>query len=547
MQIVRPVVAAVGGVGQGVRDLARLQQVVAVAVRHGLGLLVAGIKIPGLPRVEATFDSNPERAVAALQELGPTFVKLGQVLSTRPDLIPEAWCVAFETLQDDAAALPRPEIEAMLAENLGAQWRGRVAWFDDAPLATASIAQVHRARTEDGREVVLKVQRAGVAEKIRSDLSILHYLARALLSEYPESRSFDPRGVLAEFERSILAEIDFVREADNTRRFASHFADDARVRIPYVVDELSSDGVLCLEFLDGVPIRKARDAGSNMLVVGERYLGVAYDMLFVHGFFHGDLHPGNVLVLPGDVLGILDFGMTGTLTHEMRAYILTIIVAAQRRDHRTLARVFFDIAIKERRVDWPTVERDTVELLERNLQTNRIEDIDIGRLVRDLTAAANRHGARVPLSYTMFFKALLTSEGLARTLLREQDPIAAAEPYFRRMVANSFSRGAVEQELSYQAVALGPLARRLPLALTQLLDDFDGERLAITVRHLDDPLGRVAAERRVNRQILAAWTAVLFLCAAVTMCVPPVSFAFFFTGVGVGTLTLLAMLRPDAR
>ncbi|MBA2321247.1 MAG: AarF/ABC1/UbiB kinase family protein, partial [Deltaproteobacteria bacterium] len=375
MQIVRPMVAAVGGVGQGVRDLGRLQQVVAVAARHGFGILVAGIRIPGFPRVEATFDSNPARAVAALQELGPTFVKLGQVLSTRPDLIPEAWCLAFESLQDDAAPLAPSEIQATLAEHLGAGWRDRVAWFDDAPLATASMAQVHRARTPDGREVVFKVRRAGVAEKIQSDLNILQILARALLSEYPESRSFDPRGVLAEFERSILAEIDFAREADNTRRFAVHFADDPRVRIPYVVDELSADGVLCLEFLDGIPIRRAREAGADMGLVGERYLSVAYDMLFVHGFFHCDLHPGNVLVLPDGVLGLLDFGMTGTLTHEMRAYILTIIVAAQRRDHRTLARVFFDIAIKARRVDWPAVERDTVELLERNLQTDRIDDI----------------------------------------------------------------------------------------------------------------------------------------------------------------------------
>jgi ubiquinone biosynthesis protein len=544
MQIVRPVAAAVGGVGQGVRDLARLQQVVAVAVRHGFGILVAGLKLPGLPRIEATFDSNPERAVAALQELGPTFVKLGQILSTRPDLIPEAWCTAFEALQDDAAPLDPAEIQATLAENLGANLREQVEWFDDEPLATASIAQVHRARTRAGQEVVLKVRRAGVAQKIRSDLNILQVLARALLSEFPESRAFDPRGILAEFERSILAEIEFKREAENTRRFARNFEGDARVRIPYVVDELSSDGVLCLEFLDGVPIRKARESGADMHLVGERYLGVAYDMLFIHGFFHCDLHPGNVLVLPGGVLGLLDFGMTGSLTPEMRAYILTIIVAAQRRDHHTLARLFFDIAIKERRVDWAAVDRDTVEILERNLVSERMEDIDVGRLVRDLTAAASRHGARIPLSYTMFFKALLTTEGLARTLLQEQNPVAAAEPYFRRMVLDSFSKAAVEQELTYQAVALGPLARRLPLALTQLLDDFDAARLGLIVRHEDDPTGRIAADRRVNRQILAAWTAICFLCGAITVCIPPVSFAFMAGGTVLGVMSFVAILRP---
>jgi ubiquinone biosynthesis protein len=544
VKIVRPVVAAVGGVGQGVRDLARLQQVVSVAVRYGFGILVAGIRIPGLPHVEPTFERNPDRAVAALQELGPTFVKLGQILSTRPDVLPEGWCARFETLQDEAPPLDPAEIHATLAENLGVGWRDRLERFDDTPLASASIAQVHRARTRDGREVVLKIRRRGMAQKIQSDLNILQVIARALLSEFPEARSFDPRGVLAEFERTIGAELDFRREADNTRKFASNFADDPRCRIPEVIDELSSDGVLCLEFLDGVPIRKARESGADMQLVGERYLGVAYDMLFVHGLFHGDLHPGNVLVLPGAVLGLLDFGMTGSLTREMRTYILLIIASARRRDHRTLARLFFDIAIKDRRVDWAEVDRDTVEILERNLQGESIDDIDIGRLVRDLTAAAHRHGARIPLAYTMFFKALLTSEGLARTLLQEQNPIAAAEPYFRRMIAETASRDAVQAELTYQAVALGPLLRRLPAALTQLLDDFDGDRLAFTVRHLDDPAGQLAADRRANRQILAAWSIACFACGTLTLCFPPLGLTFWLIGASLAIVCGVSMLRP---
>ena len=543
-------IAAVGGVGRRVADLQRLQEVVTILARHGFGALVSKLDIPGFSRIPTgAIDLNPDRAVQALQELGPTFVKLGQVLSTRPDLIPDAYCAAFEQLQDDVGPVPFPEIEATLTEQLGPEWRTRLASFDDVPLATASVAQVHRAVRTDGREVVLKILRRGIAPKIRADLNILDLVVRAAVHEYPELKSFDPRGILLEFERSITSELDFSREAENTGRFRTNFAGDPRCRIPEVFADLSSEGVLCLEYLSGTPIRRARAEGFDMAVVGERYLSVAYDMLFVHGLFHGDLHPGNVLVMEGEVLGILDFGMVGRLTRDMRAHVLTILMAAQRRDHRTLARVFYDIAIKERRVDWAAVERDTLVLLEQNLSAENMADIEIGRFIRDLTAAANRHGARVPLSYTMFFKALLTSEGLARTLLHEQNPIAAAMPYFEQMMTESWSRPALEQEALYQAVALAPLGRRLPVAISQLLDDFDAERLSLRIIEKSDPVRRHSDDRRTNRAILAAFTVGAFVVGAmvptlgVVRGVPAVTLAFWVVGLVTGTWTMVRVLR----
>lgn len=507
MRFVRPVVATVGGVGQGVRDLGRLREVVQVLVRHGLGILVAGVSIPGVPRAAPTFASSPDRALVALQELGPTFVKLGQVLSTRPDLLPEAYCRAFESLQDDADELPFSEITATLVHAFGPEWRAAFDRFDERPLATASMAQVHRATLPDGRDVVVKVQRSGIARTIRADLNILNVIARALVSEFPELRSFDPRGILIEFERSITAELDFVREADHTERFRVLFAGDPRVRIPEVVRALTRPDVLCLEYLDGIPIRLARESGCDMPLVGENYLTVAYDMLFVHGFFHGDLHPGNVLVLPGGQLGLLDFGMVGRLTREMRTNLLTIFVAVDRGDHRTVARLFYEIAIKDRRVDYQAVERETLEILERNLQTDDMSEIHIGKLITDLTHAAARQGARVPLAYTMFFKALLTSEGLARTLLYEQNPIAAAKPYFHRMLAETFSEDSVRQELLYQGISLASLGKRVPITISQLVEDLDTQRLTLNVR---DDVGRRAADLRTDRLLLAAFAITAF-------------------------------------
>jgi ubiquinone biosynthesis protein len=534
MKVVRPVVSTIGGVTSRVRDLNRLQQIARILVGHGMGAVVRAI--PGMPDAPDELSTTPARAVTMLRELGPTFVKLGQVLSTRQDVLPEAYCEAFQQLQDDVGPLSQASLEGQLTDELGQQWRERFASFEAEPLATASIAQVHRAVLLDGREVVVKIQRPGIAAKIRADLNILQVVAWAVVSEFPEARSFDPRGILAQFERSITAELDFLQEARNMERFQRNFRDSPDVRVPFVVEELTTEAVLTMEYLAGVPIRHARDHGFDMEAVGSAYLRVAYDMLFVHGFFHGDLHPGNVLVLPDGRLGLLDFGMVGSLTREMRNNVLSILMGAQRGDYRTIARLFYEIAIKDQRVDYPAMERDSIAVLERNLTSDSMRDIQIGRLVTDLADGAARHGARVPIGYTMFFKALLTSEGLAKSLLHEQNPIAAAEPYFERMLLETFGRDRLEEELHYYGLTLTSLGARLPVAVSQFLEDLDHQRLGLNIQNKADPLAEAAMDRRVNRLIVAGAAFTLTFTGGVLgawtfLTVPWLSFVFWMLSV----------------
>ncbi|MFT4980139.1 MAG: ubiquinone biosynthesis protein, partial [Myxococcota bacterium] len=342
MQIVRPVVKTTNTLARTVRDVGRLRVVATVLAKHGLGALVAGLDLPGI-RARRRFETTPARAAAAIQELGPTYIKLGQILSTRADVIPAPYIAAFESLQDDVRPLPFASIAEQLAEELGAGWRDKLAEFDETPLATASIAQVHRAVTLDGQSVVLKVQRPNIEQSIRADLNILSFLVQRTIAEMPEAEMFDLKGILQEFRRSILAELDFTAEARNLRRFRANFADTPHVVLPAVHDELSGRRVLCMDFLDGTKIRSARARGFDMPLVGERYLDVAYSMLFDHGFFHGDLHPGNVLVLEGDRIGIIDCGMVGRLSAAMKDNIAALIFALDRGDNRTVARLFFDI------------------------------------------------------------------------------------------------------------------------------------------------------------------------------------------------------------
>ncbi len=499
-----------GGVTHRVRDLNRLQEVARILIKHGLGLVVAGI--PGLPRADRTFQSTPERALAALDALGPAFVKLGQVLSTRPDIIPAAYCEAFTSLQDDGEPLSFSEVESVINAELGGEWRELLASFDEKPLATASVAQVHRAKLTDGREVVFKVQRPGIKRVIHSDLNILTFLSHRLLVEFPEAKRYDPIGLLREFRTSIAAELDFIVEIDNMRIISRNFEGDERVRIPEVIDALSTDKILCMEFFDGVKLRDAREAGFDMALVGERYLEVSYDMLFVHGFFHGDLHPGNVIILPGSVLGLIDFGMVGRLTEEMRTTVISIMFAAQRGDFRTIARLYYELAVKPGRVDYKDMERDTIEVMEKHWSGATFRDMDMGQFFMDLSNKVGGHGALIPSAYTMFFKGIVTSEGLAKSIIQEVDPIEAIRPYFERMLQERLSQKRLQQDLFYHSITLSSLASRLPVALSQLLEDFDAQRLRFNVRLDPDGSQGRQQERLATRYLLGGLTGVAWLC-----------------------------------
>lgn len=557
MRIVRPVVRTVGEVGHRVRDLGRLQQVARVLIRHGLGLVLRGIEIPGLAAApegadaKVDYDTLPERLVSAIQELGPTYVKLGQVLSTRADLLPDRYIQALQVLQDDVHPVDFEVIEERLRKQLGKDWRGRFQTFDETPLATASIAQVHRATLTSGARVVVKVQRPGIERQIKADINILYTLARQTLVEFPEAQAFDPLGVLAEFERSILSELSFDTEARNMKRVAANFAGCDFVSVPAVHHDLSTKTVLVMDFLDGVKVRRAREAGHDMKKVGDNLLRVAYDMLFEHGFFHGDLHPGNVLVLPGGVIGLLDFGMVGRLTQEMRNNVISIIFALQRGDYRTIARLCYDIAIKDDRVDFREVERVTVDIVDRHWSGSSVREMQLGPFVVDLAAAASRQGARIPRAYTMFFKALVTAEGLAKALIHEVDPIAAAEPYVRRFLRDRVSEERFKQDLFYNWMTLSSLLDRLPITLSQFLDDVEGQRLQFQVRDPEAAQRDRASDRRMNRAILGGFSIALTLCGALVLPVhflwfygvPLLSVAFWLLGFFFGGVVLVMMVR----
>lgn len=507
MPIVRTAALTALGARQVVKDLGRLQEIAQIFASHGFGWLVANIEVPGIGLLrrfvgeEGPRNTTPARVVDVIKALGPTFVKLGQVLSTRSDLIPRDYALALQELQDQAGPVPYADIEAQIAQALGAAPDAIFEWFDTEPLAAASIAQVHRARTKTGEEVVVKVQRPNVRARIETDMSILGFLARQAEAQLPEVKAANLSGILKELNKTIARSTDFRVEADNIRMFARNFEGNPDIVIPQVFETLSTRTVLTMDFLDGVRLTDARDAGCDMTLVGERFLGAAFQMLLHDGVFHADLHHGNALVLPQNRLGLIDFGEIGRLTDEMRENITTLFFAINRRDFRTIARILWEIAIRPGHVDFSAWEADVQEVVEEELAGKAMGDIAIDQLIGRLMEGAMRHGVQVPSSYTVYFKALITAQGVAHELIPELDPLQTMMPYVQEMARRLYSRERLQEELFYYLTSFRYSARRLPLVLSQLLQDVQDGRLRMRSLIETSSEERAERERQVNRLV----------------------------------------------
>ncbi len=538
------------------RDVGRLREIVMVLLNHGFGYLLENVNIPGMGRIKARRSrvqaalSPPERLLKVIADLGPTYVKIGQILSTRPDLVPADYIEAFQTLQDDVAPVSASAVRAVIKDALHKEPEEVFASFDPVPIASASIAQVHRARLKTGEEVALKVRRPGVRDTILKDLEILHFLARQIERNFPEASLVDLSGIIKEIEVSIKAETDFLVEAGNLRRFAMNFEGHSDVKIPQVYREYTTSSVLTMEFLDGVKITRAREAGRDMKVVGERYLAAAFKMLFEDGFFHGDLHPGNVIVMEDNVLGFVDFGMVGRLTPEMKDNVIDAMFGLLTMDFRTIARIFWEIGIKDESVSHAQFEADVVEVMERHLVGKSISDLQMGQFFMDILDGAVRHRIRVPPNYTMLFKALVTTEGMAKMLVPEVNPLERSRPYIERLVKQRYSLERFSREYYYHLSTIGRLLDRLPFALGQLFSDIEERKLKVRVDV--DLLPRVRNElRRTDDRRLMVAVAVGAMVAG-TLALdfgPPVAaglpwLSLLWYALAVATIGLLIMGFP---
>jgi ubiquinone biosynthesis protein len=495
-----------------VRDLGRLREIAGVLARHGFGELLqrTGLAtlVPGR-RAESNEPGLAVRVRLVLEELGPSFVKLGQLLSTRADLLPADVISELKRLQDNVPPLPFSEMKPAIEDELGAPLDELFSSFDEQPLASASIGQVYRAllKTDEGEvAVVVKAQRPNVARTIDRDIDLLYLFARSIERSMPESRAYMPVGLVEEFDRAIRAELDFAQEADNAERFTQNFADLTTVRFPRVYREVSSRKAITLGYFDGLNVFDAVAQGASAERIAKNAVQVVVKMIFEHGFFHADPHPGNILILgkaDAPVLGLVDLGLVGRLSPRLRDRLVDLLIAAGSRDSRKLADAMYAIGRSTKKIDRIAYEADVSRLADKYLG-RRLADVAFAELIRDLSGASLKYGIETPSELLMVGKALMTVEGIARQIYPTLDIVAEIRPYLADIVGYRFSPERITSDLLHVAARFANAASDFPGRADDILEDLRQGRMSVVVRQ--PTLTRVAERlgRRVFSGLVAA-------------------------------------------
>ena len=486
------------------RDRQRLSEIVQVASRFGLGVLLAQLGLARAP-VDAALPDEPNtlprRTRLALEELGPTFVKLGQILATRGDLLTPEWIAELELLHSRAPTLPfetlRPAVEAALGQSPETAF----ATFDPAPLAAASMAQVHRATLTDGSAVVLKIRRPDIRPRMEADLRLIAHLAALAETGSSEARRFRPSEMIRQLAEAVLEELDFTAEGRNADRLRADFADDARIVIPQIHWEWTSETLLVMDYVAGVPPRDGatlRAAGIDPSAIAALGADLVLDMVLVNGRFHGDPHPGNLLCLPGNRIALLDLGMIGHVSPRRREEFIGFVQALSRSDPAQLADV---LAI------WSAgsgVLRERVQAAaDRLIVRHGGGRVLLAPIVGDLLPLMRDEGMTMPPDLLLIFKALVTIDGVLQAIEPDFDLSAAMERATLRIVKARLSSehwAPVVQALAWEVIKLGDDAPRLVRAAVRRLEA--------------DPAGPVQSDPAAAILTVGRWIAAAVLIAA---------------------------------
>ena len=535
-------------ISQTWHDVGRFRVIITVLIKHGFGEMISQINqqlqdnfITRLLGREAPPGdeglSIAKRLSRVFQELGPTFIKLGQILSTRPDLITEEYIEEFKKLQMQAAPLPFGEIAEQIESSLQRPLEELFAYIEEEPLASASIAQVHVAKLHDQTEVVVKVLRPGIRDVLFSDLSILKFLAKQLTSLFPDTALFDPVGIAEEFERALSKEIDFSVEFRNLQRFRRNFEQNPEVHIPIAYKEYSCDSVLVMERIHGIPVTSVTEDQQQLL---RRLLRAVFEMIYVHAFFHGDLHPGNILIEENGRIALIDFGLVGRLTPRMRNFVIDLLLGILRHDYESVAETLYEIGTKKVAIDYERFQSDVSTLLDEHLLGATMADIEFGVLLQDILDGALRHNIAVPPNYTMMFKALITAEGVGKQLDPDMNLIEALEPYVKELIKQRYTPDALMKQGVRFASHLSRFLKQFPITARQVLMGIENGRIKFGLD--SEQLAQFMQEyrRQGALKLSVALSGILLLIA--TFSVDQGAPGFF----GISTLSLLCYIFGGA-
>ena len=478
------------------RHLQRYRQILTVLFKYGFGELVdrmnvahyleTGLQMVSHSRRERMEKlTRSERVRLAIEELGPTFIKLAQVLSTRPDLIPVEFVQELTKLQDQVPAFPFEQARQIIEEELKAPLGEKFPHFDRIPIAAASIAQVHRARLADGQEVVVKVQRPGIARLIEVDVEILYHLATLMERHIAELGIQRPTNIVEEFARTLEKEIDFTVEANHLERFARQFRETPGIYIPKVYRPLSTRRVLTMEYIQGIKVSDLaalEAAGLDRKLLAARGAEIILEQVLRFGFFHADPHPGNIFILPDHVICYLDFGMMGSVDRQAREDFADLIFAYLGRDEKKVAQVLLHIMEYEEEPNRRALEKDLADFLEGALYPP-MKKAPIAALLKVLLDLIHRHRLRIPADIFLMIKALATTEAVGYTLDPEFDLAGKTGPFIRRIVMERLNPRRLLGEFLRSGGDLIQLIKEIPGETRDILHQIRQGKVKIGFEH----------------------------------------------------------------
>lgn len=473
--------------------LVRYRHIMTVLMKYGFeemaGVVARRVKV-GRGRTRARLEnlaqtSLPQRIRLAAQELGPTFIKLGQMLSTRPDLIPAEYVSELEQLLDRVAPENYDDIRNAIKQQLGAFPEEVFERFDTTPLAAASIAQVHRARTKDGCEVVVKIRRPNIVETIHTEMGMLHDIAGLVKVHLGRHNTIDPVRMVSEFSQAVTLEVNFENERRNQQRFIKNFESDPTVHVPRVFEQYSSEGILTMEFIDGIKpsqTDKLEAAGLNCKTIAARGGAFVLRQVFDYGFFHTDPHPGNFLILPDNVLAPLDFGQVGRLTRQDQTLLQYIVLSIVDADAGKIVHGLERSDMLSDATDITELSRDLEEILSA-YQDLPLKDIPFGEALKRGFDVIRRHHIEPPRDFTLMLKSLMTIEAFATDLDTEFQIIDHLKPYARKFTFEQISPETLFRQMQKATRGAGELAVRFPEDAAAIIRKFRRGDFKIHVYH----------------------------------------------------------------
>lgn len=528
------------------KNIKRLRQIVAILIRHGFYPFIERIhltKLISLPQkilkkktiADQEALSFAARARLAFEELGPTFIKFGQILSTRPDILPEEFVREFLKLQDEVPPFPFRDVVKTIEQEFKKPAKELFKKIEERPLAAASIAQVHKAVTSDGDDAVIKVQRPDIKATIDDDISILRYLAKLMVKYMPESRIYDPINMVEEFAITIKREMDFTLEASYTERFKKNHSDDSRVLIPRIYWNLTGKKILTMERVEGIKIdniEKLKENGIDTEKISHIVAEVLFRQVFEFGVFHGDLHSGNIFVVGPQQIAFVDFGIVGRVDKETQENLADIFIGLVSEDYELLTRVYLRMGILPEDIDEAAFKREYQDMLFAYFG-KPFKMTSVGEMLMSYIRLASKYKIRMPRELLLLDKCILELEGLGRLLHPDVNVLVESQQFARKLVAKRFgpaavAKGAVDTVKEYQT-----FIHTFPSLMSQILKKMTSDKFTIDFVHkgLEDLMGEM--DRSSNRLTFGIIVAALIIGSSLVMAFGggPKLFGFPFLGI----------------